>query len=74
MYQNQNWSEILKIIYGVIRAPISLMGVTLILLPLMLGKFRILRYFLISRGFVILSHLSFGIYLWYPMMVLSYLY
>ncbi|CDW80355.1 UNKNOWN [Stylonychia lemnae] len=74
MSLKESWGETAQILYGVCRAPISLIGICIILLPLMLSKFRIVRYFLISRGFIILSHLSFGIYLWYPLMVLSYLF
>eukprot|EP00347_Sterkiella_histriomuscorum_P012160 403369665 len=69
-----NWTLTAEIIYGLIRGPISITGIGILLLPMLLSKFRVMRRVLRMRGFVILSHLSFGIYLWYPVIVLTYLY
>ena len=68
------WSLTSQILYGLTRGPISVMGACLLLLPMLLSKFRLLRRILRMRGFMVISHLSMGIYLWYPVILLSYLF
>jgi hypothetical protein len=74
-YQIKNgWPVSARIAFAVLKSPVRIGGFMLILLPLMLSKSKFLRYFLKIKWLHTLSQLSFGIYIWYPMICLAFYY
>ena len=54
------------------RPILSMTGFLLLLLPLLLSKSKLLRFFFKMKCFLLLSQLSLGIYLWYPIICLAF--
>jgi hypothetical protein len=71
-YLVQDWPLSAEIAFAVLRPLFFIGGFMLILLMLMLGKSRFLRVFFKLKGLQIISQLSFGISLWYPLICLAF--
>ena len=72
VYLVQYWPLSAEIALAVLRPLFFIGGFMLILLMLMLGKSRFLRVFFKLKGLQIISQLSFGISLWYPLICLTF--
>ena len=75
-YSNKGsqWTLTAMVFFGCLRPLLSTFGINLILLPMLVGRFRLLNYFFKMRFLLVFSQLFLGTYLWYPLVFLSFLY
>lgn len=68
---SDGWSLPGRIAFAIFRPLLSMTGFILILLPLLLSKSKLLRFFFKMKSLQVISQLSFGVYLWFPLICLS---
>lgn len=67
----KEWPPSTVIIFGSLKASITVLGSSFLIMPMLQNRLRVFYFIFTLRGWNLISHLSFGIYMWFPIILLN---